>query len=89
MRFQLSCSNGSPDKLLGYARTILAAHIPYVGVTVECPNGSDDPIRMVWLDIGTLDALLAVKQTLDMELILTGNPGLGWAEIEIYDDWRE
>ena len=89
-RFALSCSSGSVDKLLGYGRTIANAHIPGVRVSLDCPYGSDAPlIGMVWLWIDTLDALLAVKQLLDKELIISGNPSLAWGTIEIYDDWRE
>lgn len=88
-RFQLSCSSCSTDKLLRYARTILSAHIPGVGVTVECPCGSDDPLRLVWLEIATPDVLPAIRQTLDMELILTEGPSGNWPCIEVYDDWRE
>lgn len=88
-RFQLSCSSGSVGKLLGYARTILSEHIPGVKVSVDCPYGSDSPIKMVWLYIETLEGLLAVKHALDMELIVSGIPSLPWGTIEVYDDWRE
>ena len=87
--FSLSCTDGSLTILLGYVRTIEATHIPGVKVIIDRSDDIDNPIKAVWVEIDSLDALLAVKQTLDKELIISGDPEIGWPEIEVYDDWRE
>lgn len=81
-RFTLTCSSGNKFTLRGYARDINDAKIPGA---VAIMNMDGD----VWLEIETLDALLAVKQTLDLELILTESPKGDLPCIEVYNDWRE
>lgn len=81
-RFTLTCSSGNVYTLHGYACEINDAKIPGA---VAIMNMDGD----VWLEISTLDALLAVEQTLDMELILTESPKGSLPCIEVYNDWRE
>lgn len=84
-RFRLTCtSRYMPDSLRRYVRRIEDAKIP--GLTLEYDDLDDedwvDPD--VYADIETLDALLQLRDAVDIDVILLDDNVL-----EIYDDWRE
>lgn len=82
-RFRLTCTSCyMPYSLRNYVRRIEDAKIP--GLTLEYENlDSDEVDPDVYADIETLDALLKLRDAVDINVILLPD------EIEIYDDWRE
>lgn len=83
-RFRLTCTSHYMPDLRNYVRRIEEAKIP--DLTLEYEDWLDDDWGLpdVYVDIGTLDALLKLRDTFGFNVILLDDNIL-----EIYNDWRE